>query len=195
MKNENAGTFLVLTDRDGTLIRDVPYLSNLEDVAFLPGVVETIRTLNNLGIPVAVITNQSGVARGFFTEAFVCETHSHMNELLSREGAFIDRFFYCPHLADAKEERYKKECLCRKPKPGLILSALECFGTHPSMAMMVGDSLRDAEAAQAAHVPGYLISNDTSVQNPLSLKTVYTEVRSFPDAVNRFLREHGLIPL
>lgn len=186
---------LVLTDRDGTLIRDVPYLSRLQDVEFLPGVIETIRTLNELGIPVSVITNQSGVARGYFPESFVCETHSYMNKILSREGASIDRFFYCPHLSDAKELRYREECSCRKPKPGLLLSALEYFGSSPSMAMMVGDSIRDVEAAQAAQVAGYLISNDTSVQNPLSLKTVYTEVRSFPDAVNRFLREHGIIPV
>ena len=78
-----------MTDRDGTLIKDVPYLSRLEDIALLPGVAKTIRTLNRLDIPVVVVTNQSGVARGYFSEAFVRDSHERINAILAEEGARV----------------------------------------------------------------------------------------------------------
>ena len=193
MTNKDDTHLLVMTDRDGTLIRDVPYLSRLSDVEFLPGVIDTIRKLNDLGIPVCVITNQSGVARGYFSEEFVQKTHRYMNALLSREGASIDRFFYCPHLARSSDARYNVDCLCRKPNPGLLFSALESFSADPSRAMMVGDAIRDVEAASSAGVKGYLISGGQSPQNPVLPETGYTEVVSFPEAVNRFLLDLGII--
>lgn len=193
MTNKNDTHPLVMTDRDGTLIKDVPYLSRLSDVEFLPGVIDAIRRLNDLRIPVCVITNQSGVARGYFSEEFVQETHRYMNALLSREGASIDRFFYCPHLARANDARYDVDCLCRKPNPGLLLSALESFSAHPSRSIMVGDAIRDVEAARSAGVKGYLIAGKESPQNPGSGETSYTEVVSFPEAVDRFLLDLGII--
>ena len=174
---------LVLTDRDGTLIRDVPYLSRLEDIELLPGVAPAIRHLNTLRIPVVVVTNQSGVARGYFTESFVRESHLLINDLLGREGAHIDRFLYCPHLAGAVKTQYDRDCSCRKPRSGMLKAALDEYGVLPSRTMMVGDSIRDVEAAEKLGVMAYLIASDSRTELSASAFTV----SSFSEAVENFL--------
>jgi len=173
---------LVITDRDGTLIRDVPYLSRIEDIKFLPGVIESIRMLNDRKIPVCVATNQSGVARGYFSEEFVRHSHDHMNLLLKKEGAKIDLFLFCPHLRDGKISGYDRECNCRKPMPGLLSEALRSFGVSPENAMMVGDSLRDVEAARTAGVCGYYIGKQALIDQENVVR-----VHSFSDAVAHYL--------
>lgn len=173
---------LVITDRDGTLIRDVPYLSRMEDIAFLPGVPESLRELNERGIPVCVATNQSGVARGFFSESFVREAHDHMNVLLKDKGARIDLFLFCPHLPEGSIPSYSRECDCRKPRPGLILKALRHFGINAENAMMVGDAPRDMEAAQIAGIRGYFMGG-----SPLTDANNVMIVRSFSEAVEHYL--------
>ena len=178
-----------MTDRDGTLIKDVPYLSRLEDIALLPGVAKTIRTLNRLDIPVVVVTNQSGVARGYFSEAFVRDSHERINAILAEEGARVDLFLYCPHLAGVGISPYDKDCSCRKPRSGMLKRALEEFSLPPERAMMVGDSLRDVEAAKDLGVTGYLISSD----NPSSLRLSARIVSSFSAAVEDFLTEKNLL--
>ncbi len=180
---------LVMTDRDGTLIKDVPYLSRLEDIALLPGVAKTIRTLNRLDIPVVVVTNQSGVARGYFSEAFVRDSHERINAILAEEGARVDLFLYCPHLAGVGISPYDKDCSCRKPRSGMLKRALEEFSLPPERAMMVGDSLRDVEAAKDLGVTGYLISSES----PSSLRLSARIVSSFSAAVEDFLTEKNLL--
>ena len=180
---------LVLTDRDGTLIRDVPYLSRLEDIALLPGVAKTIRTLNRLEIPVVVVTNQSGVARGYFSEAFVRDSHDRINAILAGEGARVDLFLYCPHLAGVGIAPYDMDCTCRKPRSGMLKRALEEFSLLPERAMMVGDSLRDVEAAADLGIAGYLISSGIPSSATLSTRIV----SSFSAAVEDFLTEKNLL--
>ncbi len=174
---------LVLTDRDGTLIRDVPYLSRLEDIQLLPGVASAIRHLNTLRIPVVVVTNQSGVARGYFTESFVQESHLLLNDLLGKEGAHIDRFLYCPHLSGAVKSLYDRDCTCRKPRSGMLKAALDAYGVLPSRAMMVGDSIRDVEAAENLGIMAYLIASDSRTVPSASAYIV----SSFSEAVENFL--------
>jgi len=175
---------LVITDRDGTLIRDVPYLSRIEDIKFLPGVIESIRMLNDRKIPVCVATNQSGVARGYFSEEFVRQSHDHMNRLLKKEGAKIDLFLYCPHLRDGKISGYDRECDCRKPMPGLLSEAIRYFGISPENSMMVGDSLRDVDAARAAGVFGYYIGTQTLIDQENVVR-----VHTFSEAVAHYLSQ------
>lgn len=182
LHENNYVTGLVITDRDGTLIRDVPYLARIEDIKFLPGVVESIRTLNNRKIPVCVATNQSGVARGYFSEEFVRQSHDHMNALLKKEGAKIDLFLYCPHLRDGKVSGYDRECNCRKPLPGLLSEALRYFGVSPENAMMVGDSPRDVEAARTAGVFGYYMGTQTLIDQENVVR-----VHTFSEAVAHYL--------
>jgi D-glycero-D-manno-heptose 1,7-bisphosphate phosphatase len=181
-----SGKPAVLTDRDGTIIEDVPYLSRLSDVRLLPGVSESIRRLNRLGIPVAVVTNQSGVARGLFSESFVRETHSYIGNLLAKEGAHIEAFFYCPHLPEAAILEYRAACQCRKPEPGLLLEAMERLGASAPLSAMVGDMLRDMIAAQKSGVRGYLIHSEDG-GNPDDPGVEYVRVASFSEAVDRYL--------
>ncbi len=174
---------IVLADRDGTLIAHVPYLSKLSDVEFLPGVLPAIRRLNQLCIPIVVVTNQSGVARGYFDEDFVRKTHDYMNGLLQKEGAHIDGFFYCPHLEEASLDTYRKVCGCRKPLPGMLEEALKAFHGDPASSMMVGDSQGDVLAGKSLGCHNFWITSDeTGKQDDLAFR-----VSSFEEAVSRFL--------
>lgn len=147
---------LCLLDRDGVLNRDKAYLYKKEDVEWIEGCREAVAFLNGLGCRVIVVTNQSGVARGYFTEAEVRELHGWMAAEIAQAGGVISAFYYCPHLPGAPVAAYDKECDCRKPKPGMIRQALRDWGVSPEKAFLIGDSPRDVEAAEAAGIRGYL---------------------------------------
>lgn len=139
-------------DRDGTINVDVGYLHRPEDIVFVPGTPELIRKYNDEGWLVIVITNQSGVARGMFTEADVDRVHEAMNDRLEREyGAHIDAFYCCPHLPEITGP-----CTCRKPKPGLFLRAIREHDIDPHMSVSYGDAKRDEEASKAAGVRDFI---------------------------------------
>jgi D-glycero-D-manno-heptose 1,7-bisphosphate phosphatase len=140
----------VFLDRDGTLIEEVNYLARPEQVKLIPGAAASVRTLNDLGVPVVVVTNQAGVARGYFPEARVADVHAHLSALLAQFGARIDAYYYCPHHPTAGIGRYRVECDCRKPKPGLLLAAAREMGLDLSRSWMIGDKPCDAGAGRAA---------------------------------------------
>ena len=147
---------LCLLDRDGVLNVDKAYLYKPEAVEWVEDSLKAIAWLNRKGIKVAVGTNQSGVARGYFSESDVIKLHAWMQEEVQKAGGSISAFYYCPHLPGAPVKEYDRDCNCRKPKPGMILQALHDFGVKPENAFMAGDSPRDVEAAEAAGVRGYL---------------------------------------
>ena len=147
---------LCLLDRDGVLNVDKDYLHKEEDVEWIPGSREAIAWLNRQGYRVVVVTNQSGVARGYFTEDTVRKLHDWMAAEIKKSGGEISAFYYCPHLPGAAVKRYDVDCDCRKPKPGMILQALADFDVRPGNAFLIGDSLRDVEAAETAGVKGFL---------------------------------------
>ena len=147
---------LCLLDRDGVLNVDKAYLYKPEAVEWVEDSLKAIAWLNRKGIKVAVVTNQSGVARGYFSESDVIKLHIWMQEEVQKAGGIISAFYYCPHLPGAPVKEYDRDCNCRKPKPGMILQALHDFGVKPENAFMAGDSPRDVEAAEAAGVRGYL---------------------------------------
>ena len=147
----------VFLDRDGTMIEDVGYLDRLEQIAYYPWTVDAIRALNRAGLPVVVITNQSGIARGIFTEAFVDETHRAITAFLERGGARIDGYYYCPHHPRGTVTEYTMTCECRKPGPELIQRAARDLGLDPSRSFMVGDKWLDVGAACAAGARGILV--------------------------------------
>lgn len=147
---------LCLLDRDGVLNVDKAYLYKPEAVEWVEDSLKAIAWLNRKGIEVAVVTNQSGVARGYFSESDVIKLHAWMQEEVQKAGGSISAFYYCPHLSGALVKEYDRDCNCRKPKPGMILQALHDFGVKPENAFMAGDSPRDVEAAEAAGVRGYL---------------------------------------
>jgi D-glycero-D-manno-heptose 1,7-bisphosphate phosphatase len=140
-------------DRDGTLTSDHGYTYRPEDLAFMEGAPRAIRMLNEAGWLVVVVTNQSGVARGYFDENGVVRFHAAMNAALAEHGATIDAFYYCPFHADAKVEAYRHpDHPDRKPNPGMIRRAIADLPIDPARSFLVGDAESDLAAAKAAGI-------------------------------------------
>lgn len=135
----------VFLDRDGTLIREMGYLSCLEELEVLPGVAGALRRLGEAGYVRLVVTNQSGVARGYFDAAFVEKAHGELLRRLQAEGAALEGFYVCPHHPD-----YTGECSCRKPRDGLVRRAAREWGLELAASWVVGDKPADVELARRA---------------------------------------------
>ena len=146
----------VFLDRDGVLNVDVDYLYRIEDFRWIDGAPEALAYLNKLGYRLVVVTNQSGIARGYYTVADMEKLHEHMQQELQAYGAKIEKFYYCPHHKEGKLPEYTCECNCRKPKPGMLLQAYEDFPVDVEQSFLIGDGKRDVEAAEAAGLRGYL---------------------------------------
>lgn len=147
----------VFLDRDGTLIEEVGYLDRPDRVALYPYSADAIRALNRTGMRIVLVTNQSGVARGFFTEAVVNAVHDHIAGLLSGSGAHFDAYYYCPHHPDGKIAQYARACDCRKPGPGLVERAARELGIDPRRSYVVGDRWLDVALARAVGARGILV--------------------------------------
>ena len=147
----------VFLDRDGTLIEEVGYLDRPERVALYPYAAAAIRALNRAGIRVVMVTNQSGVARGFFSEAVVHDVHAHIARLLARGGARIDAYYYCPHHPDGRVTEYAVHCECRKPGRGLVDRAVAEMGVDPLRSFAVGDRWVDIGLARTFGGRGVLV--------------------------------------
>jgi D-glycero-D-manno-heptose 1,7-bisphosphate phosphatase len=150
-------TRAVFLDRDGTLIEEAGYLDRLDRVALFPFSVDAVRLLNRAEFKIIVASNQSGIARGFFDEAFVDQTHRHIADALARGGARIDAFYYCPHHPEGSVERYRQACDCRKPRPGLLRRAAGEHQLDLGRSFVVGDRPLDVEAAAAVGAAGVLV--------------------------------------
>ena len=140
----------VFLDRDGTIAKDVPYCPSPEQFELLPGAGEGIRQLNTVGFKVILITNQSGIGRGYFTEAALGLVHEKMKADLAISGAHLDGIYYCPHHPD-------DNCDCRKPKPKLILLAAQEHDIDLKQSYFVGDTADDIAAGKAAGCKTFLI--------------------------------------
>ena len=149
---------LALLDRDGVLIVDHGHVSSREHVEWIGGVAPAIRSLQDAGYAVAIVTNQAGIAKGLYSEEQFVELMRWIVSELANEGALIDAVYYCPHHPTDGHPPYLVDCPCRKPKPGMLLRALADAGVTPAHSLMIGDKRTDMEAAQAAGVPGYLFS-------------------------------------
>jgi len=147
----------VFLDRDGTLIEDVGYLERLDQIAIFPWTVDVIRALNRAGLVLVVVTNQSGIARGRFTEAFVQDTHRHLTATLAAGGARVDAYYYCPHHPEGEVEAYRQRCDCRKPASGLVDRAVRDLGLDPTRSFVVGDKWLDVALAKAVGARGILV--------------------------------------
>jgi D-glycero-D-manno-heptose 1,7-bisphosphate phosphatase len=154
---EHGALAAVFLDRDGTIIEEVGYLDRIERVAFYPWTIDAVRALNRAGLHVVMVTNQSGVARGFFSEATVEEIHRHMASMLEGGGARIDAYYYCPHHPDGKVQAYAQRCECRKPGRGLVDRAQRELGIDPSRSFVVGDRWLDVALARTVGAQGVLV--------------------------------------
>lgn len=162
MKDRNQRA--VFLDRDGTIIRDADYLTQLDEIEILPGVPEALRRLKRAGYLLLVVTNQSAVARGWLTEHNLRRIHRELQSRLAERDAEVDGFYYCPHLPDGAVERYSGECECRKPKPGMLLEAAADRDVDLSRSWMIGDSERDVEAGRRAGCRTILLAGTNSGQ-------------------------------
>jgi D-glycero-D-manno-heptose 1,7-bisphosphate phosphatase len=147
----------VFLDRDGTINEEVGYVNHLERFVLLPRVGEAIRLLNDHGLKTVVVTNQSGVARGYFPESLVHLIHERMQAILSVEGAHLDGIYYCPHHPDAGDPPYRQRCRCRKPETGLVEEASKALDLDCPKSYMVGDRGKDLEFARRIGAKGVLV--------------------------------------
>ena len=149
-----SGDRAVFLDRDGTLIDDVGYISDPEDVRLVPGAADALRALRDAGFRLVVVSNQSGLGRGLITQERADAVHQRLVQELERAGAQIDAAYYCPHTPE-------EGCDCRKPLPGLLLDAARELGLDLERSFMVGNSDVDVAAGEAAGARAILLADST----------------------------------
>ena len=144
----------VFLDRDGTINEQMGYINHISRFHLLPDAARAIKLFNSYKIPVVVVSNQSGLARGYFPPELVDAVHDKMKDLLEEQGAHVDGIYFCPHHPEAKEEMYRRECNCRKPKTGMLKQAAAELNLDLEKSFLVGDRWSDIKcAANAGCVP------------------------------------------
>jgi D-glycero-D-manno-heptose 1,7-bisphosphate phosphatase len=147
----------VFLDRDGTLIPDMGYLNQISQVRLFPGTARALKLLHRAGFYLFVVTNQSGVARGYFPESLVKQANRKVQSLLKAKDAGVERFFYCPHHPQGKVKSLRKACSCRKPKPGMVRQAAQRYPLDLKRSYVVGDKIDDLLLARNAKVAGGIL--------------------------------------
>ncbi|WP_414147471.1 D-glycero-beta-D-manno-heptose 1,7-bisphosphate 7-phosphatase [Erwinia sp. BNK-24-b] len=149
MTNKVPAIFL---DRDGTMNVDHGYVHEIDNFQFIDGVIEAMRELKKMGFALVMVTNQSGIARGIFTEDTFMQLTEWMDWSLADREVDLDGIYYCPHHPEGTVEEYRQECDCRKPQPGMLLSAQKELNIDMAASYMVGDKIDDMLAGKAAGV-------------------------------------------
>jgi D,D-heptose 1,7-bisphosphate phosphatase len=160
----------VFLDKDGTIIDDLPYNVDPRRIVLLPGTEQGLQLLHKAGFKLFVITNQSGIARGYFTEQDLAGVERHLREVMEGFGVPLSGFYYCPHLPEGRIASYAVRCACRKPEPGLIFRAAREHSLDVRNSWFVGDILNDVEAGRMAGCRTVLINNGKETEWILSMK-------------------------
>lgn len=147
----------VFLDRDGTINKEVTYLYRPEDLVILPGVPEAVKILRDNGFRILVVTNQAGIARGYYTVEHMHRLHRYLNEQLKRDGAWIDAFYYCPHHPEHGIGEYRKVCRCRKPDTGMFEMAEREYEIDKNHSYMIGDKRIDVQAGHNYGIKSILV--------------------------------------
>ncbi len=150
----------IFLDRDGTINVEKHYLYKIEEFEFLPGVVEALKKFQNAGYLLIIITNQSGIGRGYYTENDFKKLNDWMVATLKKQGVTINALYYCPHLPDASIERYRVDCECRKPKLGMFEYAITDYDIDLSQSYAIGDKIRDCIICVTTDCKGFLVANN-----------------------------------
>jgi D-glycero-D-manno-heptose 1,7-bisphosphate phosphatase len=169
---------IAFLDRDGVINSSRPnngYVGSLEHFKWVPGAIKTIKFLNEKNYKVVVVTNQSGVARGFFTIKDVKTIHSYIKKTLKENEAKIDKFYFCPFHKDGIVKKYKKNSSLRKPNIGMFLKANKVWNIDKKKSFMIGDQQTDIEFAKNSKINGYLFNK----------KNLYTFVKKIFNKDNR----------
>lgn len=154
----------VFFDRDGTLNVDKSYLYKIEELEWMPEALEALAYLAGKGYLLFVVTNQSGIARGYYTLEQLQLLHGYMAATAAAAGAAIEKFYYCPHLQEGCVPKYSISCTCRKPQPGMLLQCFREYDIDKAASFMIGDGQRDVECAQNAGIRGYLYSGGSLLE-------------------------------
>ncbi|MFX0039502.1 MAG: D-glycero-beta-D-manno-heptose 1,7-bisphosphate 7-phosphatase [Promethearchaeota archaeon] len=171
----------VFLDRDGVINKEVSYLSNSKDFRFIEDSIEALKILKQKGFLLIIITNQAGIARGYFTEGTLKTIHSKMNNRLKKEGLELDDIYYCPHHPD-----FTGPCNCRKPNPGMILKAKLQHNIDLTKSYMVGDTLNDIQTGKAANCKTVLVLTGYGKEEQKNISSV------IPDMIFKNLKEFAI---
>jgi D-sedoheptulose 7-phosphate isomerase/D-glycero-D-manno-heptose 1,7-bisphosphate phosphatase len=166
----------VLLDRDGTIIADTGYVGSVDRVAFLDGAIGAIAALNAAGVPVAVVTNQAGVARGYFGLEDVDAVHGHIDAELARHGAHVDLWLFCPYHPEGVVAAFARPSADRKPAPGMAIAAAEALGLDLAASWVVGDSEADVLLAQAVGARPMLVTSGAGLPGVTSVPDLASAV-------------------
>lgn len=155
----------IFLDRDGTINIDKHYLFRSEEFEFIPGVIEALKKLCDMDFILIIVTNQSGIARGYYTEDDLKRLNVWLQTTLKEKGIEINKILYCPHLPDAKIEKYRRTCSCRKPGVSLFLQAEKEFNIDMSQSYAIGDRMRDLSICWKSKCNGILVGESESGQD------------------------------
>ncbi|MHB8164938.1 MAG: D-glycero-beta-D-manno-heptose 1,7-bisphosphate 7-phosphatase [Methanoregula sp.] len=179
----------VFLDRDGVITQDPPhYAHRIDQVQIIPGSGEAIRLLNEAGFLIIVVSNQSGVARGYYDEKDVTIFNEEMKRQLSRDNAYVDAIYYCPHHPEAVVAEYRQSCSCRKPNPGMLLKAAEQYNIDLSRSFLVGDKISDILAGTEVKCQSILVLTGHGMEESGHQKNITVcTANNLLDAVKRFI--------
>ena len=181
----------VFLDRDGTINVEREFLHKSEEFHFIPGAAQAIRLLKDAGFRVIVVTNQSGIARGYFDENAVDRLHRYIDGELSRFGSSIDAYYFCPHHPEYKSDDNGEACSCRKPLPGMLLQAAADFSLDLPASFIIGDKLADVQAGLNAGCRPILVRTGYGVVEAARLPADVPVYDDLLEAVKAIVEEAG----
>lgn len=184
----------IFLDKDGTLIDDLPYNVEQRRITLCPGVGSGLRLLARLDYKLFVVSNQDGVAHGYFCERDVEGVAHRLTELLFRERLNLEGFYYCPHHPEGSVAAYARECNCRKPKPGMLLQAAHDHSIDLRASWMIGDILHDVEAGNRAGCRTLLIDNGNETEWRLGPRRIPTRMAPDLYAAAVLIAEEDKVP-
>lgn len=184
----------VFLDRDGTVTEEVGYLTDIGMLRMIPGAGSAIKKLNQSGIKVILVTNQSGVARGYFPESLVHEAHGRLVRMLGAEGARLDGIYYCPHHPTAGNSKYTLICDCRKPGTGLLERAAKDHDIDLGRSYVVGDKWSDVEMAHRVSARAVMVKTGFAPDDPGNARPAHVSdpdftARDIVEAVEWIIRQ------
>ncbi len=185
----------VFLDRDGVVIEDTHYVHSIDRVRLIPGSAEAIAALNQAGWSVVIVTNQAGIARGLFSIETIQQIHKHLAELLHGYGAHIDGMYYCPHHPAGELAEYRRDCDCRKPKPGMLVQAAKELSLDLTRSWMIGDRVSDLQAGASVGCRTVLVRTGYgNLANPVELDRDSLKLELIAANLSDAVSKLGLIP-